>query len=293
MNSKSVKSTIVVLVITILCSCSSPKKIEIVDLNCEYVENPLGIDVIKPRLSWKLKTEQNSTSQYAYKILVSSNIKLLKENTGDLWDSDIVHSSQSNQIVYDGSKLKSRQKVFWKVKVWDQNNVATWSEIAAWEMALIEESDWQAKWIGTEEKDESKVGQQNPALYYRKSFNVTGDVKNARAYISGLGYYELYINGEKVGDHVLAPNQTNYDFRQTKSYENGKIANMSTRVLYETHDLSSYLNDGENVASVILGNGWYYQNEKSEYLPLYYDTPRFIAQIEIQNTNNKTDYRKR
>ena len=184
MNSKSIKSTIVVIVITILCSCSFPKKIEIVDLNCEYVENPLGIDVIKPRLSWKLKTDQNNTNQYAYRILVSSNIQLLSDNIGDLWDSDIVHSAQSNQIIYNGSKLKSRQKVFWKVKVWDQNNVATWSEIATWEMALIEESDWQGKWIGTEEKDELNVGQQNPALYYRRSFIVTGDVKNARAYIS-------------------------------------------------------------------------------------------------------------
>jgi alpha-L-rhamnosidase len=288
MNLVSIKSMVVILLISILCSCSSNKKVEIVDLNCEYVENPLGIDIVKPRLSWKLNTEDNDIKQNAYRILVSSDIKVLNDNIGDLWDTDTIHSSQSNHVVYDGSKLKSRQKVFWKVKVWDQNNDASsWSKISTWEMALIEKSDWQAKWIGTEETYKPKVGQKNPALYYRKSFDVIGNVRNARAYISGLGYYELYINGKKVGDHVLAPNQTNYDIRQTNSYENGKIANMSTRVLYETHDLSNYLHDGENVASVILGNGWYYQNEKSEYLPLYYDTPRFIAQIEIENTNNE------
>ncbi len=111
-------------------------------------------------------------------------------------------------------------------------------------------------------------------------------MENARVYISGLGYYELYINGKKVGDHVLAPNQTNYDRRQADSFENGRIANMSTRVLYETYDITNYLQEGENVAAVILGNGWYYQNEREEYLPLYFDTPRFISQIEIDNSDS-------
>ena len=287
MNSISIRSMIITIIISTLCSCSSYEKIKIVNLNCEYIENPLGIDILKPRLGWSLESEQNNIEQSGYRILVSSDIKLLNKNVGDLWDTEIVHSSKSNQIVYDGSKLKSRQKVFWKVKVWDQNKDTTWSEISTWEMALIEESDWQAEWIGKEESNKPKVGQRNPALYYRKRFDVIGDVRKARTYISGLGYYELYINNKKVGDHVLAPNQTNYDIRQTNSFENGRIANMSTRVLYETHDITDYLHEGENVASVILGNGWYYQNERSEYLPLYYDTPRFIAQIEIEKTNNK------
>jgi len=280
-----------------ITSCSVDKDVEVVDLKCEYLENPLGIDIKAPRLSWKMKAGESNLRQTAYRLLVSSEKEKLKNDLGDLWDTDTIYSDKSTQIIYSGSKLLSRQKAFWKVKIWDQNNVASqWSEISSWEMALLNETDpalpagkWKANWIGKEETRKPKVGQKNPALYYRKSFNVKGNISNARAYITGLGYYELYINGKKVGDHVLAPNQTNYDKRQVNSYENNKIANMSTRVLYETHDLSSYLQEGENVASVILGNGWYYQNERSEYLPLYYDTPRFIAQIEIENSDGKKE----
>ncbi|NOR76515.1 MAG: family 78 glycoside hydrolase catalytic domain, partial [Draconibacterium sp.] len=97
--------------------------------------------------------------------------------------------------------------------------------------------------------------------------------------------YELYINGKKVGDHVLAPNQTNYDSRQENSFENGRVANMSTRILYETFDISDYLKEGENVAAVILGNGWYYRTERDEFLYMYSNLPRFISQIEIENAD--------
>ncbi|VAX28562.1 alpha-L-rhamnosidase, partial [hydrothermal vent metagenome] len=191
-------------------------------------------------------------------------------------------SDQSIQIVYEGKKLNSRDKVYWKVKIWDQENETSyWSKTATWEMGLLDQSDWQAKWIGKEELQNVKVGQKNPALYFRKEFVIKNNIQNARAYISGLGYYELYINGKKVGDHVLSPNQTNYDRRQVDKFGDKRIANMSTRVLYETYDISSYLQKGKNVAAVILGNGWYFRSEREEYLPLSYDLPRFITQIEV------------
>lgn len=276
-------------VVTIIFSCSFAKnKLEINDLSCEYLNSPLGIDVLSPRLSWKLKAENNNFKQKAYHILVASSPQKLENNIGDIWDSGKVLSDKSTQIKYAGSELKSRHKVYWKVGVWNkQNEEVTWSKISIWEMALLNPSNWKAKWIGSEETFKSEVGQKNPALYYRKKFDIEGNVENARVYISGLGYYELYVNGEKVGDHVLSPNQTNYDRRQVNSFENGKVENMSTRILYETYDLGGYLRKGENVVSVILGNGWYYQNERSEYVPLYYDTPRFIAQIEIENSENQ------
>ncbi len=287
MSTEIIKSILLTILLLTISSCSIDKKIEVVDLQCEYLENPLGIDIKVPRLSWKLKIKEDGVKQKSYRILVSSNKENIVNNIGDLWDTDTVFSDRSTQIVYGGNELVSRQKVFWKIKIWNQNNVASsWSKISVWEMSFLNKSDWKANWIGKEEIGKPKVGQKNPALYYRKSFNVKCGVNKARAYISGLGYYELYINGVKVGNHVLAPNQTNYDKRQVANYENNKIANMSTRVFYETHDISSYLQEGENVASVILGNGWYYQNERSEYLPLYYDTPRFIAQIEIQKSDN-------
>ena len=217
---------------------------------------------------------------------MATNRLNLEKNLGDLWDSDTVFSDQSIQIEYQGRKLNAREKVFWKVMVWDQyKKSSSWSEISSWEMGLLSQSDWQARWIGKTEEHKPEVGQKNPARYFRKSAEINNEIKNARAYISGLGYYELYINGEKVGDHVLSPNQTNYDRRQEVSYQAGKIANMSTRVLYETFDISDYLIQGQNVFAVVLGNGWYYQTTRIEYMPLYFDSPRFISQMEIEYTD--------
>lgn len=278
-----------ILIFMTLFSCSvDSEKIEVIDLSCEYLENPLGIDEIFPRLSWKIQTDENNFRQKAYRILVAGSLQNLENNIGDVWDSGKVISNESTQVRYAGSELKSRQKVFWKVAVWgNTNEQPAWSETATWEMALLNQSDWKAEWIGSGELRIPVVGQKNPALYFRKKFILEDDAQIARAYITGLGYYELYINGKKVGDHVLSPNQTNYDKRQRSSYYNGTIANMSTRVLYLTYDVTSYLQKGENVVSVILGNGWYFQNEREEYVPLCYDTPRFIAQLEVENRKNQ------
>ncbi len=279
----------ILLLATILLSCSvDNEKIKIVDLSCEYLENPFGIDETSPRLSWRIQTEKYDFFQDAYQILVSSSQQNSEKNIGDIWDSKKVTSGQSAHIVYLGSELKSRQKVFWKVAVWgNKNEEPVWSEVSTWEMALLNQSDWQAEWIGSAEPRLPVVGQKNPALYFRKSILLEDNARDARAYISGLGYYELHINGKKVGDHVLSPNQTNYDKRQENSFYNGRIANMSMRVLYVTYDITEYLQKGENIISVILGNGWYFQNEREEYLPVCYDTPRFIAQFEIENQTNE------
>lgn len=279
-------SLLVLIVLSAFYSCSTNDNFEVVDLKCEYLENPLGIDVTTPRISWEINANKNDFKQKAYRVLAASNLKELNNNIGDLWDTDTVLSDQSIQIVYKGKELNSREKVFWKVKIWDQENKASsWSKTASWEMALLNESNWKAKWIGIKELQNAKVYQKNPTSYFRKEFTLKSKIQNGRAYISGLGYYELYINGKKVGDHVLSPNQTNYDRRQVKKFDDKRIGNMSTRVLYETYDISSYLNEGENVAAVILGNGWYFRSEREEYLPLSYDLPRFIAQIEIRNSD--------
>ncbi|VAX28017.1 alpha-L-rhamnosidase, partial [hydrothermal vent metagenome] len=288
---KNIRSSLILLIILlILNSCSANDKIEVVNLRCEYLENPLGIDIVAPRLDWQLKTEKNNVTQKAYQILVSSDATKLENNIGDLWDTKKVISDQSIQIVYEGIKLKSRQKVFWKVRIWDEENeVSEWSKMASWEMALLSESDWKAKWIGKGELPNGKFGQKNPTSYFRKEFIVKNDIKNARAYISGIGYYELYINGKKVEDHVLSPNQTNYDNRPNKFFTDKRIGNMSTRVLYETFDISQYLQQGDNVAAVILGNGWLYRTERPEYIPLYYNLPRLIAQLEVDYSDGEKE----
>jgi alpha-L-rhamnosidase len=265
-------------------ACVDKKQVSIENLKCEFIANPLGIDVKEPRFNWQLRSEQHGVKQIAYQILVASSLYKLNKDDGNIWNSKRVISDGSIQIKFDGKPLMSQQKYYWKVKVWDQNNTASpWSEVSTFEMALLKPSDWVAKWIGTKDPQKVKVRENIPATYFRKTFNIENRIKKARAYISGLGYYELYINGEKVGDHVLSPNQTNYDKRQVNTFENGKVANMSTRVNYETFDITNFLQAGNNIITVILGNGWYFQNERSEYLPLYYDTPRFITQMVIKD----------
>lgn len=258
------------------------------DLECEYLNNPIGIDVINPRLSWKISPKGNFQNQTAYHILVADNLKDLENNIGDLWNTGKINSDQSILITYNGKKLRSQQKVFWKVKVWNKDGKESdWSEPAIWEMALLQPTDWKAKWIGTGDQKNIKWKQKNPTSYFRKEFTIKDDIKNARAYISCMGYYELYINGKKVGDHVLSPNQTNYDKRNEASFGDKRIANLSSRNLYETHDITKFLQKGENTVAVIIGNGWSYRTERAEYVNLTYGFPRFIAQLEIKNSKDK------
>ena len=286
---KKTKILLSILLITQLFACVDNKEkpgLKVNNLECEYLTNPLGIDVESPRLSWKIKNNQDNIQQKAWQLLVSSDKEKLANDQGDLWDSDTVFTDQSTQVKYAGKKLLSRQKAYWKVRVWDENNnVSAWSETASWEMAFLDQSDWKAKWIGNKDNIKPEFGQKNPAIYFRKSFEINDKAKNARVYISGLGYYELYINGKKVGDHVLSPNQTNYDRRQAKTVDNAlpvDVEHMKKRVLYETFDIGSYLQKGKNTIVAILGNGWYRQTDKEEYLPLTFDTPRMIAQFEIE-----------
>ena len=251
-------------------------------LECEYLTDPLGIDVVTPRLSWKLSPDGSFIKQQSYHILAADNLKDLENNIGNLWDTKKVHSDQSIQLKYKGNKLVSRQKVFWKVRVWNQDDeISGWSKIATWEMALLQSSEWKANWIGTGELKNPKRKLKNPTSYFRKEFIVEKGIQNARIYISSIGYFELFINGKKIGDHVLSPNQTNYDKRQETGFEDKRVANMSSRNLYETFDISKYLQNGKNVIAVILGNGWSYRPERVEYLPLNYGLPHFIAQLEI------------
>lgn len=247
------------------------------------MSDPLGIDIQKPHLSWNLKSNYNGQKQTAYHILVATSKENLEDNNGDLWNTGKIESGQSVHIVYRGEKLEPREPVFWKVRVWDRDGKqSVWSKTAKWEMGL-NPSDWKAKWTGAPDQIVGNVEKMNPAIYFRKRIHLSSQIKKARAYISGLGYYELYINEVKVGDHVLSPNHTNYDRRQSPAgFDKQGVRNMSTRVLYETWDITSFLQQGENIIEVNLGNGWYFQNERKEDIPYSYDTPRFIAQFELE-----------
>lgn len=204
------------------------------ELRCEYTQNPLGVDVAKPRLFWKLKSTSQGQLQTAFQIIVASSLENLTEQKADLWNSGVTTSSRTIQIPYLGRPLKSSQQVFWKVRCWDKDaNPTCWSEPASWTMGILSEEDWHAHWIGAETKNET--------LLLRREFIVKPGLKRAVAHVCGLGYYEMTLNGSKVGDDILSPGWTKYD----------------KTCLYDTHDIAPLLCKGRNAAGLMLANGMY------------------------------------
>lgn len=236
------------------------------ELTCEYLRNPIGVDAVVPRLSWQLEDDKRNQSQTAYRLLVASSQSALHRNEGDLWDTGRIVSDQSTLIEYAGRKLSSRQYCCWKVKTWSNTGTESeWGEAASWEMGLLQPDDWKAQWITAGNAAEPIV---RPAPFFRKQLALAKPIKSARSYSCGLGYHELYINGSKIGDHVLDPAFTRFD----------------RRVLYVTHDVTAMLRQGKNSVGVILGNGLFNQD-----LQCCWDfnkapwraNPRVILQIHI------------
>jgi alpha-L-rhamnosidase len=191
-------------------------QITIDDLRCEYHIDPLGLDVRKPRLSWVLKSDERGQKQTAYQILVASSLSHFKKDHGDLWDSQKVMSNQTNQVVYNGRKLLSRQRCFWKVRVWDKTGRrSTWSKQSTWSMGLLAPEDWQAKWIefDTDSFNEDPELHLSPSPYLRKDFTVKNNIKNAMVYVSALGLYEMSINGHRIGRDYFTPGWSDYNKR--------------------------------------------------------------------------------
>jgi alpha-L-rhamnosidase len=204
------------------------------NLTCEYLENPSGIDVLNPRLSWRLHSDQRGEKQTAYHLLVARSQENLDKNIGDLWDTEKVNSDQSLHIEYDGIPLESRTPCYWKVRVWDkEGKQSPWSQSAKWSMGLLNPDDWTAKWIGSPDSV--------TAPYYRHSFELENIPEQAILYLASLGYFELYVNGEKVGSEVLAP----------------AVSNFSERTYYQTYDVAGYLKKGRNSIGIWMGTGWY------------------------------------
>jgi len=256
--------------------------VTISELRCEYLHNPLGIDQACPRLGWRLESQQRNQKQTAYQIIVSDSEVSIDAGLGNLWDSGKVRSGRSQHITYGGEPLSARQRLYWRVRVWDQDDKSSaWSGTAFWEMSFLDKADWQARWIGRGEDAAPDLPRTEPAPYFRKEFSLPGKFLSARAYITGLGYYEFYLNGRRVGDQVLAPAQTNYDRRNLRHLLYPYDDRSATRVFYQTFDVSAYLKAGKNTAGVILGNGWYNQRDRREEGWMWYDTPRFIAQLEV------------
>lgn len=216
-----------------------------VRLRCEYLDNPLGIDVVKPRLSWTLEAMTNTRGlkQSAYRVLVASTPEKLAADRGDLWDSGKVESDQQLHITYAGQQLTSRLRCHWKVRVWDQRHEASaWSEPAMWSMGLLKSSDWRGKWIADAHalKPPMAEGVKRTSPWLRKTFTLAGKPKRATVYVASIGYHELYVNGRKVSDAVLSP----------------AVSELDRRVLYVTYEVTDLLEPGENCLALWVGQGW-------------------------------------
>ncbi len=216
-----------------------------VRLTCEYIENPLGIDIPLPRLAWNFTSTERSQFQSAYEIIVSDNLAAISKGAGSEWSTGKVVSAVNMQIVYAGKPLKPFTRYYWRVKVYNKNDEASvWSAVNWFETAMLSASDWKAAWIND--------GTTNPARdedYYkpdrmpllRKSFTAAKQVAAARLYISGVGYYEAYLNQKKISDHVLDPGFTTY----------------RKQVMYAVHDITPLIKKGKNVVGFMLGSGWW------------------------------------
>ena len=272
-------------------------------LRCEYSANPLGIDSTHPRLFWKLEGGERGARQTAYHVLVASSEDRLRRGQGDLWDSGKVKSDQATFLAYAGQPLGSRQLCFWKVRVWDQRGRgAGWSTNAAWSMGLLAESDWRGQWIASElelmdyqkslraltdfgmepERDmwrlskkirEMTVAISNaPAVWLRKEFDLPKPVRRAAVSLSGLGLFELYVNGQRISDHQLDPAFTDYQ----------------KRVFYLTHEVTSALRPGRNALGVVLGNGWFnlvIPHALRYYAADYIAPPQLRLDLDIEYTD--------
>lgn len=223
-------------------------------LECEFSTRPLGIGTTRPRLSWQVQHEGSGRGVADYQVLVASSPGILDQDRGDLWDTGRTEVGVNPLVEYDGAELISRQRCWWKVRVWDdQDRPGAFSDVHWFELALLDPADWEAQWVGF------PTGAAGAAIYLRQPFELDQEVTKARLYTTGLGWFEAHLNGQKIGHQVLDPAPTD----------------VSRHVLYATFDVTDLLRVGVNVLGGIVGNGWQ-------------ASPKFLAQLEIELADGTT-----
>jgi alpha-L-rhamnosidase len=262
-------SAALTLLMTAAHTDAAQADLRVESLRCEYLVNPFGIDVEKPRLSWTLTPGPRGRRQSAYRILVAGSPEALRGNRGDLWDSGRVTSGQSVFVEYGGRPLASGERCYWKVRAWDNEGRASeWSAPASWSMGLLRDADWHGRFIGMERPAGVNEGTPLPFPWLRKTFTLAAKPRQATAYVNPLGYYELYVNGKKVDDHVLSPAPTDF----------------SKRNLYVAHDVTPYLTPGKNCVALWLGRGWYVRGHAG----VIHDGPLVRAQLDASLPDGST-----
>ena len=271
------KKLFFLLALVALASCSE-LAVEIMKPTVEQQDGSRALATNIPRFSWQYETTESDVVQQNYRIIVASTAENAQNNIGDLWDSGVTASNQMLYIPYGGKALQSRDKAYWKAIATVKNGkgkAKVESEVQAFEISLLEQNDWQAKWIGHEFDDDVLVGHTRlAARYLRKDFALNGEVDNARLYVSGMGVYSAYLNGTEVApEELLKPTLSWY----------------STRVYFNTYDVTEMLNSGDNAIGVILEGGRYSTVRYNAANPNWDDTenvfgfgtPRLLLQLEV------------
>ncbi|HLJ57434.1 MAG TPA: family 78 glycoside hydrolase catalytic domain, partial [Chthonomonadaceae bacterium] len=258
--------------------------VAVADPRCEYLEDPIGLDVPHPRLSWRMEAsdpDARGVRQTGYRVRVASSRALLDQDQGDLWDSGDVASDRSVHVAYAGRPLTAGAECWWKVRLKDERGRRTaWSEPARWTMGPLGPGDWKARWIGTTEVFAHPLSRPNNTLkqnsladpWLRKEFDLDGPVGRAQAYVATIGYHELYVNGARVGDAVLSPG----------------VADNSKRARYVTYDIGRLLRPGRNVVALWLGVSWsIFPHYLSAAHPERPATPMALGQFDIRLADGK------
>ena len=262
-------SFIVLTVSTFYLSAQTP--CTPISLKCEYLINPLGIDAAHPRLTWQLQDTRFDAKQNAYQIITGTDSAEVSKGTGNYWQTGEVHSAMQ-LIAYAGKALQPFTRYYWTVQVWDKDgHPSPLAAVSSFETGMMQSSNWKGSWIS-----DSRDIHLKPAPYFRKTFLLNKKIKSARAYIAVAGLYELYINGNKIGDHRLDPMYTRFD----------------RRTLYVTHDITNALQTGKNAIGVLLGNGWY--NHQSTAVWFFHEAPwrqrpTFCMDVHITYEDDSTE----
>lgn len=262
------------LFVVMMAGCGNAQT-EVTSLRVEMQENPNGVAITHPRFSWQIRSALSDVVQQSYQIQVAGSENDLKKEQNLLWNSGIIESDLSVLIPYAGKELQSRKSFFWRVKVTTNKGETAWSETGYWSMAILDNAEWQAQWIGEDSlsnQDETMKGNTRlAARYLRKPFSADKQVKRAMLYISGLGNYKAYLNGEKVSDDVFAPTVSWYP----------------ERVYYNVYDVTSLAKKGDNLLAVKLGNGRYFGMRES--VTQVFGLPRLLAQLELEYGDGTTE----
>lgn len=252
--------------------------ITISEMRVEYEDQPIGLQIGRPRFGWTMQSAERSQLQTAFQVLVSGDVKLVSREIGEMWDSGKVYSGQSAHVEYDGKPLQSDTTYYWRVRVWDKfGQPSDWSPARHWSMGLMNAEEWMGQWIGSKKASDESCDEPNdapyeidtairPSPYVRKTFEVDGTVKRACLYAAALGLYELHLNGARLGQDFFHPGWTDY----------------TRKVQYQTYDVTRLLTSGTNAVGAVIGTGWYSGYVGMYWKSIYGEQPAFSMQLHVE-----------